>query len=362
MSENKSFTCPSCGARNSGDETVCVLCGESQQSGGALEAIDREQNPPAEAAASREPDREGVFCNACGWKNPVDANFCSSCGTGLQKEAVSSTPDAGKKQVELPRLPPEQPETIEPVAAPRNMGVQTGLMILVSLVVVAALYMLTIASRTAFPPGIPDEPPASEAAASSEGTQTGQAVVDLEAQAGAIQQEIAGLEGEALITRLRELTDSYRGSGQPSLAALAQEELAGSLNTSEAWAQTGNRFYEWMEVLSGEQRQAIAQRAADAYQRSLELEEDLNIRTALAMSFLNSQTPMFGVREIRAVLDTEPDHIQGNFYYGVMLMQISRLDQALEQFEKVKQLVGPDSPMYGQADMLINNIRTLGGN
>src|SRR5580698_5858355 len=29
----------------------------------------------------------GVFCNNCGHRNPVDANFCSSCGSPLQPGA-----------------------------------------------------------------------------------------------------------------------------------------------------------------------------------------------------------------------------------------------------------------------------------
>jgi hypothetical protein len=45
-----------------------------------------------------------------------------------------------------------------------------------------------------------------------------------------------------------------------------------------------------------------------------------------------------------------------------MLMQINRLDQALAQFEKVKTLVASDHPLYRQADMMLANIRALGGN
>ena len=32
-----------------------------------------------------------VFCSNCGHKNPVDANFCSSCGTPLEKSADDPT-------------------------------------------------------------------------------------------------------------------------------------------------------------------------------------------------------------------------------------------------------------------------------
>ena len=32
-----------------------------------------------------------VFCANCGHKNPVDANFCSSCGTALEKSADDPT-------------------------------------------------------------------------------------------------------------------------------------------------------------------------------------------------------------------------------------------------------------------------------
>ena len=68
---------------------------------------------------------------------------------------------------------------------------------------------------------------------------------------------------------------------------------------------------------------------------------------------------MLGVQNIRQVLDEDPDHLQGNFYFGVMLMQINRLDQSKVQFERVKELVDETHPMYQQADIMLNNLATL---
>ena len=36
-----------------------------------------------------------VFCNQCGHKNPLGANFCSSCGAPLEKDLDDIPPGAG---------------------------------------------------------------------------------------------------------------------------------------------------------------------------------------------------------------------------------------------------------------------------
>jgi len=60
-----------------------------------------------------------VFCNNCGHKNPLGANFCSSCGTPLERELDDPTtitfqlegaaPEAGDDEVsfDLDDIPPD---------------------------------------------------------------------------------------------------------------------------------------------------------------------------------------------------------------------------------------------------------------
>jgi len=53
--------------------------------------------------------------------------------------------------------------------------------------------------------------------------------------------------------------------------------------------------------------------------------------------------------------------VQANFYRAVFLMRINRLDQAIAQFERVKAIAGPGTPVSEQADRLIEAIRQTQG-
>jgi lipoprotein NlpI len=59
---------------------------------------------------------------------------------------------------------------------------------------------------------------------------------------------------------------------------------------------------------------------------------------------------MMAIQETNRVLESDSLHIQANFNRGIMLSQINRLDQAIEQFETVKRIIGdPQDPVYQRA-------------
>jgi tetratricopeptide (TPR) repeat protein len=67
---------------------------------------------------------------------------------------------------------------------------------------------------------------------------------------------------------------------------------------------------------------------------------------------------MRGVEEINRVLEEDPDHFQARFNKGIMLTMIGRAEEAIQQFERVKEIVGTDSPYYQQANQAIETIRS----
>jgi cytochrome c-type biogenesis protein CcmH/NrfG len=66
--------------------------------------------------------------------------------------------------------------------------------------------------------------------------------------------------------------------------------------------------------------------------------------------------PMRAIDEINHVLEQDPDHLQANFNRGIMLAQIGRTDQALEQFERVLSLAEAGTPAYQRASEAIRSI------
>ena len=391
MSEQDAGTCRSCGARLTPDAELCALCGWPV--GADDHDLRDDDAPESEATASdarqapSAKDEEGAvdakpYCHMCGQQNPAGARFCSSCGTKLEqpdevaKQAKSTPPESAKSEPVQPQediSKPVKPVVDEKTQAPTSQteqqvqGWQVGVLIAAGILIVSALYLITGFSKRAFPK-IEETPQQAQAetrgqAATQQGGSQAAAQrtlpADLASTLEALESEAESLSGDALIEKQREIVALLSEASRPDRAAPFQEKIAATVNTAEDWFQAGHFLYDWMDTLEGEQRFIIAERAALAYENGLETTNDLNVRTALAMAYLNTRAPMQGVQQIRQVLSEEPDHLQGNFYYGVMLMQINRLDQAKVQFERVKQLVPEGTNLYEQADMMLENLSTL---
>lgn len=380
MDTKSQGTCSSCGARMEENAEQCALCGwqvgqiDHDMTSASEEADEVNGSDLPDADASSESGdvggAEGPFCHMCGWENPAGARFCSACGTKLQEvaqtEKAASTPAKAKiKGAKKASLTSDLAEksTLEPIEiaqeAPNPIQpVHLVMMAAAGLLIVAALYMITVFSRRAFPEVEP-----TQAQAQTEQSQSGNVAnsdalpADVADRIATLESEAEGLTGEALILKKREMVSILASVNRADKAATIQEEVAGLSGTSDDWFQAGHFYYDLMDSQSGQARFDAAIKATTAYESGLEINpDDLNIRTALAMAYLNTRAPMQGVQQIRQVLDTDPDHLQGNFYYGVMLMQINRVDQAKAQFERVKELVGPESPVYQQADMMLQNL------
>lgn len=378
MTEKVAANCPSCGARLDKSPNKCYLCGwEIGMKDYDLRVLDNEVNlkgDATEAVASFISGMEpvGVFCHNCGHKNLAGANFCSACGTKLQK--VEPVPEGTKKAEPPPELKkPVEKEEIDPPAEAeadvevdsKTSGSQVAMLIVAGFMIVAALYMITAFSKRAFPTSEATPPAQAEASSSSQSSggaaATGAAplAADVEARIAELTSEAESLDGDAQIAKKREIIGILMGVQRFDRAAPVQMEIAEASNTAQDWFQAGHFYSDWMERLNGADRANTAQNAVAAYEKGLEITDDLNVRTALAMAYLNTSTPMLGITQIRQVLDEEPDHLQGNFYFGVMLMQINRVEQAKERFERVMELTSTDDPMHQQADLMLRNINSV---
>ncbi len=144
------------------------------------------------------------------------------------------------------------------------------------------------------------------------------------------------------------------------LAADLQLQIAEETDLVEDWKMAGDLFYKGMTYeAQALLRSQIADQAVKAYQNVLDLTPDnLDVRTDMATAYLNTSSPMLGVTEIKKVLEANPDHLNANFNYGLMLARINRSDEAISQLELVLALV-PDSTSihYRRAKELILSIR-----
>ncbi len=356
--------CPACGARLPEGATHCDLCGHDLTATPPADDIEPLPVPmPAQVTmpprADAVPEAAGPFCVHCGAKNPDYARFCYQCGHALHAAAVEGSVPVAETVPVVP-APPSVPSVVGGTRPDSDAGKRALTLVGAGVLAVLVLFFITESSR-------PDGPtaPASTSPASPPPVPTASAPLpdEIAARAAVLEDEIAGASGEERLSRQEELVRLYAQAAAFPEAAALQQDVAEARQTALAWADAGSFYLATMLRTQGPDRASYAQQAAAAYERSLELDaSDLDVKTDLATAYLNdAQNPMLAVQTVKDVLAEEPDHVRANFNYGLMLSQINRTDQALEQFDKVVALTEPDDPVHQRAEQERARLRAASG-
>jgi len=253
--------------------------------------------------------------------------------------------------------PPDLPISGDEAEGQPGVGRQMGILFGSGILLVVALYLMTVVSA-----GLGGQAPAPQQSASvpPPAPSAQPLSADIQQQSEALRQEIEGLDGVDRIAKQRELVNLYLSVQRLDLAGAEQEAVATIENTEEAWTFTGNLYYDWMEQNAGALRGTYAQKAIAAYRKALEINPDnLDVRTDMAIAYLyDPDNPMLSIQETNIVLQKDPNHIQANFNRGIMLMQINRIDEARVQFERVKDLIGdPQHPIYQRSEQALATLQ-----
>lgn len=329
-------SCPDCGARVPADADSCDLCGTPVS----------DVRPDT---LSADADASPGTCGECGTQNPAGAKFCGECGARLQ--AVPKAPVA----------PPSAVPSSEPASASTEaIGRQVTILVGGAVIIVLALFVVTLVSRQNTSTGDPlvwEAPPS----AMSVLEQTDQRPLDDEfaGRIEAMEAEIQQARGEDRLQRQRELVHVLVENGRPDHAAVRQQELAEQTGSPVHWREAGDLYFEWMELAETPYRLDISRLVVFAYEHVLAQEpENHDVRANMAWALqYDTQNPMRAIDETNLILSSEPDHVQANFNRGYFLMRINRFDQAVTQMERVRELAGPESPVGEQAAFLIDIIR-----
>lgn len=357
-----SSVCSACGARLAPDADRCDLCGHVP--GDELEAEPAPEEvaavPVVPAPAAPPAAGERRFCVACGTANPAYARFCYQCGAQLHDAAegagVAPVPAGAPASAPAPaRAPVAAPEVKE--RPPSDAGRHALLLLGGAAIAVVALFFITQWSRSNAPVS-PAVPAATEAPAPVSALPP-----DVASQAAALEDAIAAATGEERLARQQELIGLYVQNGAFAQAGEIQQAVAEVEQTALAWADAGSFYLAQMLRTDGPERPELARRAATAYERSLDLNpEDLDVKTDLATAYLNDgQNPMKAVEMVKEVIDEDPGHLRARFNYGLMLTQIGRFDQAVEQFEEVVALTAPGDPVRERAEAEVARLRSMTG-
>ncbi len=231
-----------------------------------------------------------------------------------------------------------------------------------AVLVVVALYTITVVSN--------QQAPVNSEAAVSAPAETRSASVIREREAIPIAEAYRGrvdslrtvieeADAPESLQARRELVDILIGIGRIDRAAIEQQRIARITDGAPDWKTAGNLLFDWMEMTEPDSKPQVALLVIDAYKQVLQQEpDDFDARADLGWAYqYDPQNPMEAIRQTNLVLEERPDHLTANYNRAVFLMRINRLNDAVEQFERVKTIAGVESPYYRQAEMWIDTIR-----
>lgn len=374
-------TCESCGARIDAGVEVCDLCGTPVFGATVKQESPQLEQMPDQVMAESASSEGGAFeetdsssdavsdpeCDTCGNVNPQGSRFCNRCGSrlvptrqaadspsrkGTGTAAAATVIAVGRDDAAQKHGVPSKITDLN--ATDKAVGKQVVIVVSAALLLVVVLYLTTTMSG------------GSQGDFSIAAPPPGQQIVEplasqWQEREGQLLSEIEAASGDALIDARRRLIDLYFAADRLDFAADQTVLIAEALASEEEWVLAGNLYFDWMQRAPDTQKAPWSKKAVGAYQAALEMNpENLDVRTDMAIAYLyDPQNSMLAIQETNRVLESDSLHIQANFNRGIMLNQINRTDQAIEQFEKVKRIVGnPEDPVYQRAD---NAIAQLSG-
>ena len=300
-------------------------------------------------------EQKASDCDTCGQQNPEGSRFCNRCGArlvGSSREVVGSVRAATIPATVLKGESNAAGGTdsgsgriTDLDASDRAVGKQVIIVVSAALLLVVLLYAITTISGGAKGDFSIGQAPAAEQTVEPLASQWQDREAELKA-------DVEAASGDEQIAARRRLIDLYFAADRLDFAAEQTALIAETTGAEQDWIRAGNLYFDWMQRAPAAQKAPWAQRTVAAYQKALALNPDnLDVRTDMAIAYLyDPQNSMMGIQETNKVLAADSMHVQANFNRGIMLSQINRLDAAIEQFEKVKRIVGnPDDPVYQRA-------------
>lgn len=288
-----------------------------------------------------------VSCMDCGARMAGDADRCELCGQARSESAdeapAAAVPAAGESER-------------------GSLGVRVAILICIPVLIVIALFMISeMSTRQA-------RPDAAVAAAMPAEMRSAAVIDEFESIPVAAQyapaadslREIMQSGDEALaLEAQRELVRFLAEIGRADLAAIEQQRLARRTDATADWRHAGGLLYGWMEAVYNERKTDVALLAIEALGKVLaEKPDDVDVRADLGWAYqYDPQNPMEAIRQTNLALEQDPDHLAANYNRAVFLLRINRIQDALEQFERVGALAEDGSAYQRQAQAWIRTIR-----
>ncbi len=288
-----------------------------------------------------------VFCVDCGARMAGGADRCELCGW-MGSESADET---------LSVAAPAPDESDK-----GSLGARIAILICIPVLIVIALFMISeMSMRRVQPETAPAAamPAEMRAAAVIDEFESIPVAAQYAPAADSLREAMRSGDETRALEAQRELVRFLTEIGRADLAAIEQQRLARRTDAATDWRHAGGLLYAWMEAVYNERKTDVALLAIEALGKALaENPNDVDVRADLGWAYqYDPQNPMEAIRQTNLALEQDPDHLAANYNRAVFLLRINRIQEALEQFERVVTLAEDGSPYQRQAQAWIRAIR-----
>lgn len=136
------------------------------------------------------------------------------------------------------------------------------------------------------------------------------------------------------------LAEIYNSIGKFDSSAIFQEANADFYKSAESYGKAADRYFDVAGVAStAEARAKFQNKARELYEKALKVSPNNgDIKAKLAMTWVDSDSPMKAIGILREVLAAEPENQTAIYNLGLLSMQSQQWDKAVTRFEQLLKL------------------------
>ena len=160
----------------------------------------------------------------------------------------------------------------------------------------------------------------------------------------ALQQKIASLkaqyESKKEMGSLNKLIDAFKEGNRLDSAAFYAEQFANQFPNIVNWTRAAQLYFEAQTyALSAQKGQAMGAKARIFFEKILSQDpNNLLIKSNLAMTYVDTPTPMKGITLLREVIEQDPTFVPALFDLGVLSIKSNQFGKAQERFAQILKL------------------------
>jgi len=139
---------------------------------------------------------------------------------------------------------------------------------------------------------------------------------------------------------LNKLIEAFRSGNRLDSAAYYAEQFANKYPNVANWGKAGQLYFEAQTyALSPQKGQVMGEKARTFFEKILSQDpNNLLIKSNLAMTYVDTPTPMKGITLLREVIEQDPTFVPALFDLGVLSIKSNQFGKAQERFTQILKL------------------------